>query len=224
MEAITIEKLIRKAEFIHRGAESDLYRVKYLGLNAILKWRRPKPYRDSRLDEAIRHRRMSREIQLMHRAKKAEINVPYIYYVSRKDAFFIMEEIQGILLRKYLNDNGDWKPIAIALGDMIGKMHNISVIHGDLTTSNIIVTPNSNLYIIDFGLGSVSDDIEERAVDIELFHRVLTSSHTRIAKSFFKLFINKYIDTAVNGENVYKRYKAIRRMGRYIEREKRIWK
>lgn len=188
-----------------------------------MKWRRPKPYRDPRLDEAIRRKRMIREIQVMHRAKNAGINVPYIYYVSGRDVFFIMEEIKGELFREYLIKGGDWRGYASLLGEIVALMHNKGVIHGDLTTSNIILS-DDRLYIIDFGLGMVKEDVEEKAVDIELLYRVLISTHTNIAKEFFKQFIERYIETALDGDDVYKRYMAIRRMGRYVERDKRIWK
>lgn len=224
MEAMSIYDLIGDAEFIHRGAESDLYRVKYLDMKAILKWRRPKPYRDHRLDEAIRRKRMIREVQVMHRAKVADVRVPYIYYVSRREACFIMEEVEGELFREYLNRGGEWREMAVKLGEIVALMHNSGVIHGDLTTSNIILSRRNELYIIDFGLGMIKDDVEEKAVDIELLYRVLISSHTRIAEDFFKLFIDRYVEVCGDGEKVYNRYMAIRRMGRYVEREERTWK
>ncbi|KAI5476914.1 TP53 regulating kinase [Pseudohyphozyma bogoriensis] len=57
-----------------------------------------------------------------------------------------------------------------AIGGEIAKMHIADVIHGDLTTSNMMV-------LIDFGLSSTSIMQEDRAVDLYVLERAFSSTH-----------------------------------------------
>ncbi|GAA5960345.1 hypothetical protein JCM21900_006537 [Sporobolomyces salmonicolor] len=71
-----------------------------------------------------------------------------------------------------------------AIGAEIGKMHLAEIIHGDLTTSNMMVRllpPSSpspfEVVIIDFGLSSASPMPEDRAVDLYVLERAFSSTH-----------------------------------------------
>ena len=71
-----------------------------------------------------------------------------------------MERIDGTILKDALS--------SVALkeaGRMVGHLHNAGIVHGDLTTSNMIIK-NDRCYLIDFGLGYNSTEIEARGVDI----------------------------------------------------------
>ena len=53
-------------------------------------------------------------------------------------------------------------------------MHNENVIHGDLTSSNIMIKKDQDsidIRIIDFGLSFISDSIEHKAVDLNVFEK-----------------------------------------------------
>lgn len=54
------------------------------------------------------------------------------------------------------------------MGDLIKRLHGIGIIHGDLTTSNMIYQ-NGEIYLIDFGLGALTATVEDKAVDLYLF-------------------------------------------------------
>jgi TP53 regulating kinase-like protein len=94
-----------------------------------------------------------------------------------------MENIEGLSVRDYLVTPVGLTPeaqaeIAKQIGEAIGKMHNVDVIHGDLTTSNIMMRQESGSpVIIDFGLSYVSQLVEDKAVDLYVLERALISTH-----------------------------------------------
>jgi TP53 regulating kinase-like protein len=63
------------------------------------------------------------------------------------------------------------------IGGIIAKLHDINLIHGDLTTSNILMRPDGRLVAIDFGLSHVSTMIEDKAVDLYVLERAFLSTH-----------------------------------------------
>ena len=70
-----------------------------------------------------------------------------------------------------------------AIGTSLGKMHDASVVHGDLTTSNIMVKdapgvePGFQIVMIDFGLATMQPNIEDKAVDLYVLERAFISTH-----------------------------------------------
>jgi TP53 regulating kinase and related kinases len=75
--------------------------------------------------------------------------------------------------------------IAKAIGAAIGKMHDAEVVHGDLTTSNIMISQNKDcdssemnqIVFIDFGLGNMKPIVEDKAVDLYVLERAFVSTH-----------------------------------------------
>jgi len=227
LERLSIDNLLRYAKFIHRGAESDLYELKFLGKKAILKWRRPKPYRLMSLDEKIRGERVIKEVYIMVKLRSKGLPVPSIFYACPEEGFFIMEEIEGCILKEYLtthSGNSIIDPIATQLGEIVASIHEEDIVHGDLTTSNVIINNEGKLTVIDFGLSIITDKTEEKAADLDLLYRVLMSTHTKISNRFFNMFIKAYMSRYKRAEEVYRYFKVIQTMGRYIPKEARyVW-
>ncbi len=72
--------------------------------------------------------------------------------------------------------------MARAIGSAIGKMHDAGVVHGDLTTSNIMIKesapePGFLIALIDFGLALMQPSIEDKAVDLYVLERAFISTH-----------------------------------------------
>jgi TP53 regulating kinase and related kinases len=77
--------------------------------------------------------------------------------------------------------------VAELVGTAIGKIHEADIVHGDLTTSNLMLTSsdgdvstsdeNYQIVIIDFGLGMTRPVIEDKAVDLYVLERALVSTH-----------------------------------------------
>lgn len=80
-----------------------------------------------------------KEAKLMVKARKCGVNVPYIMQIDLENKHLIMQYVDGKKLKDFLNNGGDIN-ILSEVGRCIGLLHNEGVIHGDLTTSNILVT------------------------------------------------------------------------------------
>src|SRR3989344_3466441 len=118
------------------GAEAIIY----LHDNKIIKERVRKLYRHPDIDEKIRKKNTRFESRLLEKAAKL-IPVPKILHSDDKAMKIEMEFIEGKKLRDAVDElsNGEKKDIFNKVGLKLAKLHNANIIHGDLTTSNIIL-------------------------------------------------------------------------------------
>jgi len=206
---------------IKKGAEANLYLEEWHGRKVIMKLRLAKAYRLSQLDLTIRTQRTLHEPLLIHRAKEAGVPTPTIYLVDLADSNIIMEYIEGKQVKQVLNDMPRKEKLRLCrqIGALIGRLHKYDIIHGDLTTSNMILTPYGKVYFVDFGLGEYSDELEVRGVDLHLMKRALQSTHHKYAKECFEAVIAGYTETMgkESTKNVLGKIREIERRGRYIE-------
>ena len=220
---------IIKEKLIHKGAEADLYCGRWFEKEVIFKHRIPKNYRNSELDKSIRIMRTLNEARALIAVKILGINVPIVYEVDIKNAIIVMKYIKGKKLKKYLphlNDE-DKHNIFKELGKQVAILHENGHLHGDITTSNIIITENNDIFFIDFGLHEYSDKVEDKSVDIHLLKRVLISSHGTDYKVCFNSFLEGYRQGYNDKESkiydqVIKNIRVIETRGRYIKREERL--
>lgn len=210
---------------IASGAEADLYRGKFLGYDVVVKYRVPKAYRDPNFDRSVRRERTLTEAKVMFTAMGCGVRVPAVLYVDVDNALIVMEYVNGRLLRDLLptSDEGFRRKYLELLGSYVGKLHLNNITHGDLTTSNVMVTYEGIMYLIDFGLSRISYELEDRAVDIHLLIRSFESTHYNLTKELVKHFLRGY--TSVVGvevvETVMSKVREIRLRGRYVE-ERRL--
>lgn len=205
---------------IKKGAEANLYLEDWHGRKVIVKKRIPKKYRVPNLDEQIRLYRTIHEPQLMHEAKKAGVPTPTIYMVNLAEKSIIMEHINGKQVKQLLNQipNKERARICKRIGELIGRLHQRGIIHGDLTTSNMILTSNNKIFFVDFGLGEFSNELEAKGVDLHLMKRALQSTHYRFAEEAFKAILDGYAKVVGNKnmESVLEKIREIELRGRYI--------
>ncbi len=217
---------MEELELIYKGAEAYLYKARFLGTQVIVKYRLPKPYRDPLLDKRIRRDRTVLEARIIARVKELGIPTPTILMVDPYRSIIIMEYIEGKRLKELI-DNINIEIIekyVREIGKNVGIMHGAGIVHGDLTTSNIIIRENTP-YVIDFGLSQYSNELEDQGVDVHLFLRSLESTHPRYADRLFRVFIDGY-EEAVGSHRkklVLDKVNEIRMRGRYVE-ERRIRK
>ena len=161
-----------------------------------------------------------KEATIIHKARLSSVSVPIIYHVNPDKGEIIMEMIDGINLNDYLNNDNYNSELFKDIGEMIGKLHSNGIIHGDLTTSNIIIR-NNKIYLIDFGLSMFSDRTEDQGVDMKLIKALLQSLHDPIAKKAFKAILQGYRNSIGDNETeeVLKVVKEIERRGRYAKVE-----
>jgi len=163
---------------IGRGAEAVLIKEG----NSLIKKRLSKGYRIKEIDSRLLKTRTKQEARLLERVH-GRIKVPKILYVNNEENTIAMEFIDGKKLADYFDsfNRKEQEKICKLIGKEIALMHNEDVIHGDLTTSNMILK-NENVYLIDFGLGYVDDKIEPRAVDLHLLTQAFESKHYKFFK------------------------------------------
>ncbi len=176
-------------KLLKKGAEADIYLIKWNKSNAILKIRKSKNYRNPTLDSKIRKQRTIKESQIISEVKSFGITSPLVYFVNLKESEIIMQEIPGIPI----HDLPESKIINLStkIGKLVGTMHKNGIMHGDLTTSNFILYKNK-VYVIDFGLSQKTVKPEDHAVDLRLIKEILNSAHAKIMESSWKNFLLGY--------------------------------
>jgi len=206
---------------IKKGAEANLYLEEWQDRKVIMKRRLPKAYRLPQLDSTVRTQRTLHEPVLIHRAKEAGVPTPTIYMIDIADSNIIMEYVEGRQIKKALNTMPSKERLQLCrhIGTLIGRLHKYGIIHGDLTTSNMILTRSGKVYFVDFGLGEFSEESEVRGVDLHLMKRALQSTHYKFAKECFEAVIAGYSEAfgKETAAKVLGKVNEIERRGRYIE-------
>lgn len=191
---------------IDRGAEAVIFEED----GTIVKERIPKSYRIKEIDEKLRKSRTRREAKVLDRLKDINFPAPQLLDMCDKAMTLRMEMIQGNKIRDILYQN----PLALSeeIGEKVGIMHSRDIIHGDLTTSNMIL--DNEVKFIDFGLSVFSDKVEDKAVDIHLLRQALESKHYQNWEDCFKSVLKGYKKTNPDADSVLNRYEKVESRGR----------
>ncbi|WP_324735812.1 Kae1-associated kinase Bud32 [Thermococcus sp. SY098] len=219
-------------ELIKQGAEAKIYLAKFEELyfpfnneKVIIKHRISKRYRIKEIDQKLRKERTVREARILHRAKEFGVSVPHIYEVDLKDMKIVMEFIEGERLKEYLEKIPIEERLKLCreIGRQIGKLHEAGIVHGDLTTSNMILR-DGKIYLIDFGLAEFDNTLEAQGVDLHLLKRAMESTHYKWFEEGFEVVLEGYGE--VRGEEKAQMLKEkigeIESRGRYVRERKWI--
>ena len=177
----------------------------------IVKERIQKNYRLPQIDAKIRKERTKTEVRMMTEARRLGILTPVVYGVD--DYAIKMERIQGIPLKFAIEGN---EQLAVTVGEMVGRLHARDLIHGDLTTSNMIYSDDGKLYLIDFGLSFSDKSVESKGVDIHVLFQTLDSSHIN-SENLKELFAEGYRKRYGGADEILKRAEEIKLRARYLE-------
>jgi len=180
-----------------RGAEARVERKRFLGKNVVLKERFARSYRIEGIDRKVRVERTRMEAKLLHKAKLAGVNAPVVFSVY-----------ENAILESFIEGKRPERmtpKLAEEFGRILAKLHANDIIHGDFTPANII-KKGKKLYVIDFGLGFISNRIEDKADDVFAMLRAI--------KGFEKDFAKGYSEYE-KSEAVLKRVEEIRKRARY---------
>jgi len=204
-------------KLVYRGAEADIFSDEWAGQRAIFKFRKPLPYRHPELDAEIRAQRTVREAEIIHDAKAVGVNAPSLYYVSQPESLIVMEEIDGPRLKSLLASPGrEPGAVSFEFGVAVGRLHKGGIMHGDLTTSNVLVD-GAGVRLIDFGLSAHSIKVEDHSVDIRLIKETLAGAHSEIAAAVMDSFMKGYASEVgeARAKMVGRKLVEIERRGRY---------
>lgn len=200
-------------EMIGKGAEANIY----LDGDAAIKERIKKIYRVDELDESLRKSRTKREAKLISMARRAGVPTPFIRDIDDKKMSITLDFIDGHKIRKILNDVSKEERIKICTqaGINTGLLHKNHIIHGDLTTSNMILK-DDKIYFIDFGLGEINKAVEAKGVDLLVFKKSLRSTHFKYEKECLDAFFDGYRREFRDCGEILKRLESIEKRGRYF--------
>ncbi|OYT34205.1 MAG: Kae1-associated kinase Bud32 [Candidatus Aenigmarchaeota archaeon ex4484_52] len=202
------------------GAEADIINTKFNNKKYIIKKRIQKKYRVAELDEKIRKCRTKKEAKILQLCFQKKIPVPVVFV---KDKYsLLIEFIKGITLKEFLEKSKEITKIKYILkkcGFFIAQMHKTNIVHGDLTSTNIIVKKEGKElipYFIDFGFGQITLKIELKAMDIYLFEKIFIADFPDL-KKHLQIFEEEYFENLpdVEAKQIKKRLLKIQKRGRY---------
>eukprot|EP01087_Luapelamoeba_hula_P024813 TRINITY_DN9580_c0_g1_i2.p1 TRINITY_DN9580_c0_g1~~TRINITY_DN9580_c0_g1_i2.p1 ORF type:complete len:229 (-),score=33.18 TRINITY_DN9580_c0_g1_i2:7-669(-) len=205
---------------IKQGAEARVYVTRFLGRGCVVKERFAKSYRHPQLDRKLNDSRLAQEARCLVRARKAGVAVPAVYHVDLSAMRLYLELLGGaVTVRDYIYAHPSMtaeeaQHLSKSIGTAIGRLHDTDIIHGDLTTSNMMVLPSGKLAMIDFGLSYVGRNADEdKAVDLYVLERAFLSTHSG-SQELFDSVLEWYRQTSKKAPSVLSKLTQVRLRGR----------
>ncbi len=201
-------------EVIKRGAEAEIRSGTWLGREVIIKSRVVKSYRLQEIDSRLRTYRTKNEARLIRNARRCGVPTPIIYDIDLEEAEIVMQHIKGRRVKDALSGEGEeTSSICREIGRLAALLHRNDIVHGDLTTSNMILY-DGTIWMIDFSLGGKMATIEDKGVDLHLLREAFDSAHSDIFHHFKKV-IDSYLVHYDSGAEVVDKVQEIENRGRY---------
>jgi len=205
------------SKITRRGAEAVVTgEVNAYGIPTITKRRVSKRYRVPPLDTQLTLERTKVEARLLSAARRAGVRTPVLSDIT--ETTLQMEQILGPVLKEALCESHLFEA-----GKVVGKLHSAGIVHGDLTTCNMIVEQSDtngtegspSLVLIDFGLAHMTTELEPRGVDLHVLFQILISTSTEHER-LIEAFCLGYAATAPDAALVIAREEEICERGRYL--------
>ena len=199
-----------KSTILARGAEAVILNEK----NKIIKQRIAKGYRHPELDLKLRTLRTRQEARLLEKSRML-IPTPRLITADELAKTLEIEYIKGKKLADNLEKLKDYQAVCVQIGRHVAKLHDAGIIHGDLTTSNMIYNEKTKkVYFIDFGLGFHSQRAEDKAVDLHVLKEALEAKHPKISQTAWKKMLEGY-KKSQNYSQTIKQLTKVEKRGRY---------
>lgn len=221
---------------LSQGAEAKLSVGQFNGRPCLVKERFVKQYRHPDLDKHLTRERMRAESKAISRCRAAGLNVPAILHMDLDERKIYLEYFSdSITAKAYINniaadpstsaDDQRLQRLAEEIGTCIGTMHANHIIHGDLTTSNLLLNPEQTsgthgaidgfqLVVIDFGLSSYSQNAEQKGVDLYVLERALLSTHSSQPQLFERILDAYKQSNSKNCQETIAKFEEVRARGR----------
>ncbi|ESW96457.1 hypothetical protein KL918_000410 [Ogataea parapolymorpha] len=200
----------------------------------IIKYRPPKAYRHEVLDKQLTKSRTAAEARLLSKLYSLEIPAPKLIALDAPHGIIWMEFLGFELANGHISSLKNWlwylekrqednstatialadsvKQVLILVGQAIAKLHLQNIVHGDLTSSNILLEQKMEKLqptLIDFGLSAYSPLAEDKAVDLYVLERALTSTHPVYSKTYNEWLLQGYEETYCNKPNNKRKYTEV---------------
>jgi len=206
-----------------QGAEARLYATTFLGKKAVVKERFSKKYRHPDLDVKLTSDRHKAEARALLKCKQIGVACPTLYLADQEQHLLIMQQLEGKTAREAVDQGiaeGNVKKlsrIAKLIGSTVAKLHQNHLIHGDITTSNLLIQEdeeNTKLAVIDFGLSYQEGVAEDKGVDLYVLERAFLSTHPNTETLFAEVLEAYSKDAGAASGEVLKKFEEIRMRGR----------
>ncbi len=203
---------------IRRGAEAEIYESTMFGKKVIVKRRIPKGYRIEELDRRIRAERTRAEARVLHRAKQAGVRAPYIYDIDMQEMAITMECLDLPRVKDVVDDmpSDEKERIAEMIGKAVASLHSKGLVHGDLTTSNMLID-GDRIALIDFGLAEITKEKERMASDLRVLKEGWRSAHYRDEDLVERIF-SAYSESWDGGFDVLRMLEKAEGRRRYVKK------
>lgn len=216
------------AVLFKQGAEAKVYKGTYFGKTAIFKERFEKKYRHPDLDKLLSIERMRAEARALRKSRIAGVPVPAVYFLDFTSRIVVTAYIDNSeSVRDKIVSLQREKPDACTqslellmdkIGEVVARLHKNNIVHGDLTTSNLLVQNNDAgsplIYVIDFGLSFISETLEDKGVDLYVLERAFLSAHPGIESFFQRLLASYSRNYGPKAANVMKKFDEVKQRGR----------
>ncbi|XP_022727784.1 EKC/KEOPS complex subunit bud32-like isoform X2 [Durio zibethinus] len=167
---------------VKQGAEARVFESVFVGKRSFIKERFSKIYRHPSLDSKINLKRLNAlQARCMKKARRLGVSTPVLHAVDPVLHTLTFEYVEGPSVKDIFLEFGlsgvvqeRLDDIASQIGVAIGKLHDVGLVHGDLTTSNMLIRN----VLIDFGLSFTSTLLKDKAVDLYVLERALISMHS----------------------------------------------
>ncbi len=204
-----------------KGAEAVITSMDFGGIPSVEKKRKPKGYRIPELDSLLTSRRTRKEAKMLMSMRDIGIRTPYLLDIDPEAGRLVLEMIRGPRLASCLNVLSPVQQGSAMrkMGEILGRLHGAGYVHGDMTTSNFLISSmvedNIDLCLIDTSLSDRTEELERKGVDIRLFTEVFSSTHPQLM-DIEDLFLEGYIKSNPGSHEVLKKVEEINSRGRYM--------
>lgn len=222
-------RLWQEVRELHLGAEARVSLGRFIGTPAVMKARQPRSWRHPALDGMLTERRLNAEARVLRRLRLDGIKVPILLDFEPREGLMVMEYIEAPPFVESLHDKNtltelgqEGLSILLAdLGKLIRKIHAAGVMHGDLTTHNLLWSADIGFVPIDFGLAQITSEVERLGIDLHVLHESLGANHPNL-EGAMEWVVEGYISSdegesegVPTAKEVVNRLDEIRQRGRY---------
>jgi len=129
-----------RGELLAQGAEARVFATMLGGRPAVVKERFVKAYRHPDIDIRLRSSRIAQEARMLLRARQAGVCAPTVLFADVNACALYLERIDGPTAKCFVQEHSpaEVRALGAAIGEGIALLHDAGIVHGDLTTSNMV--------------------------------------------------------------------------------------